>query len=353
MLRVKLWAPGLEGTPDGGHKVQVRRTAAALAATGEVHVQVDCESETHFDDVDLVHGFGLSRQACRQVRSAGIPLVMSTIYWSQRYFRRGPEPVPWHHEVAWRLRSSVELGLAGLRGHKFEKADSIAALGIEMAAIFEMADLLLPNSEGEGRALKKDLGVTTPVLVVPNAVDPGIVGEGGDDSRSGVLMVGRVEPHKNQLALIRACRSLGIDLTLVGPVHKDHTDYHAECRRHERPSGPCIRLLAPVSEESLQRLYRQSTVHALPSYFETTGLASLEAALAGCRIVTTARGYAREYFGEDADYCEPHDQTSISGALRAALARPAPRRLQERILTNFTWEHAAAATLRAYRSLGV
>jgi glycosyltransferase involved in cell wall biosynthesis len=91
-------------------------------------------------------------------------------------------------------------------------------------------------------------------------------------------------------------------------------------------------------------------VHALVSWYDTPGLVSLEAAMAGCRIVTTDRGSAREYFGSTVDYCDPADPESIRRAVVAAWERPKPARdLQRLVYRNYCWERAARATLRGYQ----
>lgn len=98
-------------------------------------------------------------------------------------------------------------------------------------------------------------------------------------------------------------------------------------------------------------LYRQARVHALPTFYETTGLVSLEAALSGCAVVTTNRGHAQEYFGDFAWYCNPDDLTSIREAVLSALDSDASHELAALIESRFTWQHTATATLSAYRSL--
>jgi glycosyltransferase involved in cell wall biosynthesis len=85
--------------------------------------------------------------------------------------------------------------------------------------------------------------------------------------------------------------------------------------------------------------------------FETTGLVSLEAALSGCNVVSTVAGYAREYLQDLVSYCEPHDVTSIRDAVLTALSSPQQTGLRQRILDNYTWEHAASATAAAYYDL--
>ncbi len=56
----------------------------------------------------------------------------------------------------------------------------------------------------------------------------------------------------------------------------------------------------------------------MPSWFETTGLSSLEAAAMGCNIVITRKGDAYEYFGDYAYYCDPESPDSIFKAIEKA-----------------------------------
>ena len=213
--------------------------------------------------------------------------------------------------------------------------------------LFELADLLLPNSDLEAAQIVTDTGATTPMHVVPNAVDPNMfTPPPATVSRNGVLYVGRLEPHKNQLGLITELSGTGVPLTIVGPEHPHHEDYAKRCRAVADES---VTFLGMLSGSRLRDAYRSALVHALPSWFETTGLVSLEAAATGCAIVTTNRGYAREYFQDFATYCDPGSKGSIRRAVELALQKPAPASLRNRILNNYTWDHTARATLAGYK----
>ncbi|OGO36010.1 MAG: hypothetical protein A2W35_14975 [Chloroflexi bacterium RBG_16_57_11] len=78
---------------------------------------------------------------------------------------------------------------------------------------------------------------------------------------------------------------------------------------------------------------------------------SLEAAAAGCRVVTTSIGSAQDYFGDLAWYCYPNDRSSIRKAVEQALQAPSSDTLRRRVLTEFTWERAAQATLHSYQQV--
>lgn len=344
-MNVVLWMS--EGEVPGGHRVQLEKTAEALSALGvEVRIEDGCEPE--LAGVDLVHGFGLSAEQIRRCRGAGLPVALSTIWWSRAY-TAGLTGGLWHPPAVWkRAKFGGSLALAAVRGRHVEKTWAWLERWQSARVRFEMADVLLPNSDMEARAIQKELGVTTPMRVVPNAVDESAFAlptAEDEQERRGALYVGRVEPHKNQLGAMRAMRRSLVPFTVMGPAHPHHPGYYREC---ERAAGDAVGLKKGVDHGNLPAVYRRHKVHVLPSWFETTGLVSLEAAICGCNIVTTNRGFAREYFGDLAWYCDPAKPASIREAVEAAHAARFQAELRQRVLDRYTWRHTAEATLKAY-----
>ena len=92
-------------------------------------------------------------------------------------------------------------------------------------------------------------------------------------------------------------------------------------------------------------------MHVLPSWFETTGLSSLEAAAMGCNIVITNKGDAKEYFMEYAYYCDPESPPSILKAVEEAARNPMNTNLPDLIRKKYTWHEAAQKTLEAYKTV--
>jgi len=104
-----------------------------------------------------------------------------------------------------------------------------------------------------------------------------------------------------------------------------------------------------VAQKDLVPIMRSAKVHVLASWFETTGLVSLEAAYCGCNIVTSRRGDQEEYFRHIAWFCEPGEPKSIRSAISEAYAAERnARHPQEFIEENYTWASAAKATLDGY-----
>ena len=336
----------------GGHVVQFEKTASALAEAG-LDVVTDFTETPPPVEVDLVHGFGLSTDQIRHWHRRGVPVALSTIYWNRSYRQDGgPGRRPSARALAGRALRSAQFARSSWRGRAAltEACLHWIADDARDLALFESADLLLPNAVGEGDSIRDDFGVSTPIVPIPNGVDPDRFAGPAEPfpQRSYVLYVGRIEPHKNQLGLIEALRGSGLPLVIAGHEHPDHPRYVRQCRA---AGSGWVTFHVSLDESELADLYRLARVHVLPSWFETTGLVSLEAALSGCSVVSTSRGYAREYFGDLAWYCDPAVTDSILSAVRSAWAAPPNPALRDRVLEHFTWKHVAEATIAAYDSL--
>jgi len=334
----------------GGHIVQLEETARALRSYG-VSATTCFDVSPDLDGVDLIHGFDLEPRQVHECRYRGLPVVISPIYWDVRY---GPEGLTdlTVRSFLGRVRRGATFAAAAMASQSRLSELSLQSVELERnkLALYEAADLLLPNSEGEADSIRRDLGVSTPMVAVPNAVNPDRFDQPGlpFTERDTVLYVGRIDPHKNQLGLIRAMRGSGKRLVLVGYDHPDHPDYVRAC--HKAGAG-WVEFAGGHPPDELPPYFASARVHAVPSWFETTGLVSLEAALSGCSLVSTDRGHARSYLGDGALYCDPADTTSIRRAVDEAWDRAPGPDIRRHVLDNFTWDHTARATAAAYRHL--
>ena len=160
-----------------------------------------------------------------------------------------------------------------------------------------------------------------------------------------ILCVARIEGRKNQLNLIRAIANTKYRLVLVGAVSTNQMNYYNQCKQ---AAGPNVEFVDFIEQDLLLDYYRKAKVHVLPSWFETTGLSSLEAAAMGCNIVITRKGDAYEYFENDAYYCDPESPDSIFQAIDQAASNKITEGLSSKVLNQFTWEIAAKKTMEAY-----
>jgi glycosyltransferase involved in cell wall biosynthesis len=345
-MRVAIWHPddGLPRIP-GGHRVQLVEVARQLTRLGH-DVRLEHDPTPNLGGVDVVHGMGLSATQIGICHRRGVPVVVSPVYWPSTY-----------HVPSSRLGSLVTRTRAGLGAFRSAWRRELLPTALRdqprvrnLLLAMEAADHLLPNANGERQAIVDDLGVSTPATTVPNGADPEIFDAGPEPGARDAIVVctGRIEPHKNQLKLIAAVRAMGIKLLLVGVPHRDHDAYYRRCLAAAERSD--VEFVGWQPQEAQVEILNRAAVHVLPSWFETTGLVSLEAALAGAKIVSTERGYAREYLEDDAWYCDPASVRSVQDAITNALNAPWQPHLRDRILERYTWAHAAAATADGYRS---
>jgi glycosyltransferase involved in cell wall biosynthesis len=214
--------------------------------------------------------------------------------------------------------------------------------------IANRATILLPNSQNEYNRLSLAYGIQKKYKVIPNGIDSSLfipvnTGELRDDRL--ILCVARIEGIKNQLNLIRALANTSYRLILIGARSTNQADYYDRCRR---AAAPNIEFVDFLEQKALLDYYRKAKVHVLPSWHETTGLSSLEAAAMGCNIVITRKGDAFEYFNEYAYYCEPESPDSIFQAVDQAARNPVPSSLAGLVRKCYNWQVAAEKTLEAY-----
>lgn len=165
-----------------------------------------------------------------------------------------------------------------------------------------------------------------------------------------VLCVARIEGIKNQLNLIRALNNTRFNLVLIGSHAPNQKTYYNACRSIAAAN---ITFIDHTPQPELVRYYQQAKVHILPSWFETTGLSSLEAAAMGCNVVITDKGDAKEYFGNNAWYCDPADPGNIRLMVEKASLGNYNEALHEMILKKYTWKQAALETYKAYQNINL
>ena len=192
-----------------------------------------------------------------------------------------------------------------------------------------------------GKVNKKDK------IMKSNGIEKIIV-EKAKELGASLAGIARIEDLKNQLSLISALKGAGIPLVLVGGLNPAHRSY---CRRvlSEVEKEKHFFYIEPLAGEMLKSAYAAAKVHVLPSWFETVGLTSLEAGLAGCNIVSTDRGYAHDYLDEYAWYCDPSKGASIRNAVMAAYAAPKCEKLKDHIKRTLNMEKICEDLIDVYQ----
>lgn len=338
----------------GGDVVHAERAATALRALG-VDVDLAATDAPRTNGYDVAHVFGIfdpptAERQMRAIRAAGTPLVLSPIWWDlTAYFTMAPRL---NRVLDHGSPERVDARIATLRAREARYRErgregrGAAKRLRDQSALLRMADVALPASEIEAYLYANVLGVVSvPCVVAPLGIDDDAFDAPRSAQRSGVICAGRVEPRKNQAALLYALRDVPVDVTIVGAAYEP--GYLALCRRWATPRTSFV---DHAPQHELVAMMARAAVHALPSWVDTPGLASLEAAATGARIVTGARGTEHEYFGAEADYADPIDPATIRAAVVRALERGPRDRGDglERRLGARTWQLHGERTLEAY-----
>ncbi|HTR28128.1 MAG TPA: glycosyltransferase family 4 protein [Puia sp.] len=342
----------------GGDTIQIGKTAEYLRAGG-IAVDIRLSNEAvDYTSYDLIHFFNIIRPAdiLPHIFRSKKPYVISPIYvdYSEfdARFRRGMA------KFVFRFLSADHIEFLKVLARRLVRGEPIVSTRYliwghrrSVKFIVRHARCLLPNSHSEYRRLAARYGVEQTYRVIPNAVDGKLFKpppEETDRTPNLILCVGRIEGIKNQIQLIRAVNGTGYTLFLIGSAAPNQQGYYDACRAI---AGANIHFIPQVSQQELIRYYSRAKVHVLPSWFETTGLSSLEAAAMGCNIVITDKGDTYEYFGDDAWYCDPGSADSIRDAFTRAASSPRKEGLIKKIGQSYTWEIAAKETAAAYQAI--
>jgi glycosyltransferase involved in cell wall biosynthesis len=337
----------------GGDTQQVLCTARELRKLG-VNADIKKASENiDYGRYDLMHLFNLIRPAdhLAHIAKSGLPYVLSTVYLDYSGFDtlgRGTLPGT-VFRITGKHRAEYLKNCYRILKRQDRLVSPSYLLGHRRAVkkVLEGAALLLPNSRSEYNRLNTDFKVTNAFRVIPNGIDTQVFRTlpAVERNENQVLCVGQIYGLKNQHRLIEATSTLGVRLVIIGKPPPNHLGYFNYCKKIAHP-GVAFHDFMP--QEQLVRFYAESKVHALPSWFETTGLSSLEAGAMGCNLVVGTGGDTRDYFRDHASFCDAGDQSAIEQALATELGKPNSPGFRDYILEHYTWEQAALETRKAY-----
>jgi glycosyltransferase involved in cell wall biosynthesis len=328
----------------GGGEVQMAAMAECLPPLG-VDARLWRPWEDALEEADCLHLFGSVREHLPVVEAArrrGVPVALSTIAWFElaNCFR---EPRP----VVRRLAA----------GARFLARTVCPPLPSWRRELYRSVDMLMPNSNAEARQLIHYFGVPAErILVTPNGADVRFAEADPQPFRdlvaedNFVLYAGRIEPRKNQLRFLCAMRGSDVPIVILGDVVPGYQWYFDQCRRM---AGPNVKFIGRIDHDDplLASAYAACGCLVLASWFETPGLAALEAGMSGTSLVLPTGGCATEYFGHQAIYVKPNDLSGIRRAVGAALDRGRSGRLASHVQNYFSWQATARITLAGYKRL--
>lgn len=157
-----------------------------------------------------------------------------------------------------------------------------------------------------------------------------------------ILTVGRIEPHKGQLATAKACKELGIRYVMVG----EDTD--------QKYTSDCIKegaeWLGKKKGKALLKLYANCSAFVLASRAEIQPLSVMEAGAQAKNIVI---GNGCEWKDiPNAEWCDWDDVNSIKIAIEKALKKKRNTELRNK-LKEMTWDKVGEMVLKIYEDISL
>lgn len=295
--------------------MQALKTAEYLRKMG-VTVDINDGGITDYSSYDIVHLFNLATigetyKYYRIARSYKKNIVLSSVYWKvKKYY------------------SHI---------NDFESIKLWDRCRIYRAEILKGCKMVYSNSKAEGELIRNEFGKWIPYTIVYNGIEvehdevPLYNFKERYNLNNYILCVGRIEKRKNQLILAEICNHFGIHLVLIGNIVDKK--YFSDCMKFKN-----VKYLGYMDSYNVYNAYRFAKLHVLPSFVETPGLSSLEAAASGCNIVSTSEGCASEYFKDMAIYCDPYNRDSIYESVKIGLKQNKDSKLKDYVLENYSWE---------------
>jgi len=328
----------------GGGEILLLKTKEYLENEGVFCKLFDMWSDK-LDDFDILHVFGTVKCCLGLMRTAknkNMKIVVEPVFFSTI-------------QRALYEHGSLQKKMEGVVRHLAKVA--LPYFPSSRRKMMVLADAVIPNSYVELKQLKRLFGISeNKMYVIPNCVDPAF--EFGDKNlflskysvKDFILSVGRIEPRKNQLNLIKALNDFDIPLVIIGDPVSDYMGYYEECKKECAKSAKFIGRI-DHGDPMLKSAYKACACFVSQGWFETPGLTTLEAGLAGAKIATTDKGCTREFFKNFVEYFDPSDISDIRDAVARAFKKEDSADFKEYIKRDLLWNVAAKKILEVYRKI--
>ncbi|GAA3717430.1 hypothetical protein GCM10022399_37520 [Terrabacter ginsenosidimutans] len=261
--------------------------------------------------------------------------------------------------------ASAHITLESLDGSVRGERRARAALRRYMRNVYSSADLVLAVSRNV-RAELESLGVTAPIELLPNGIDPtpfeptmarkararAALRIGAD--QFVVLGVGQLQPRKGIAEFLSCARHMREDrfLWVGSALFGAMSASRGTISRAVRDSPPNVTFVGQVPREEIARYYHAADVFLLPSRHETFGLAAVEAGIAGLPLVLWDIPAASDVFGHVHGACATaRDTAGLVREIRALKKSPEARHARGAAAREASLSYGSAAV--ATRSLEI
>ncbi len=357
----------------GGDAVQMEQTAQELNKLG-VHVDIKTNWDFDYTNYDLIHIFQLDWVSenylyAYNAQKAGKKIVLSPIHHNIQEVKAYDDTFTFGYRRLSALvlgnqfhRDTLKIFYRALSNpEKRIPAMYAITYGLKRLhqKVIKASNKVLVQTQLEAEDLIKAYNTPFEWVLVPNGVGHAFLTDLTQKTNllpfaDYILCVGRIEARKNQLSIIEAVKNLrsqtkqDLKLVFLGQLSLSHKEYTQQFK-DQLTKNPWITHVETLAYEKMPCLYKFAKVAVSASWFETTGLTSLEALYCGTNAVASGNR-TKELLGNQVSYCNPSSVESISSAIWTQLQNPRPA-ISDDFKTQYTWKNVAEKTLKAYRDL--
>ncbi|MGN8226480.1 glycosyltransferase family 4 protein [Gracilimonas sp. BCB1] len=341
-MRVGYVSPMSIAAVNGGLRNQALQTTKHITSFGAEPYLISPWDDIKEMDLDLVHVFGASIEnvgIVDQIKAMGLPLALSPVFFSNRnaaFIKR-----------ALKMEQLSSAFGSGIRSDFSVKTN-----------LCRKADVILPNTSAEADLIRNGFSIPDDqIRVIPNGVEQKFADAKPDlfietyGLKDFVLFAGQAgAERKNVIKLLEVANEVDAPLVIIGSFYRDQ--YGKKCIILANKAGN-VTLIDTLDHDSelLASAYAASSVFVLPSQFETPGIAAMEAALAGSKIVITGRGGTKDYFDGYAEFINPDSSKSILNGIKEALNKASSDSLKNHLLEKYSWQRVAELTANQYKRI--
>jgi glycosyltransferase involved in cell wall biosynthesis len=215
------------------------------------------------------------------------------------------------------------------------------------------ASIVHATSDLEANELRQ-LGVTAPIVVIPNGVESRPRPSDDRPKSKTVLFMSRIHEKKGVAELVTAWRRINDPqwkLIIAGP---DESNMIAGLNLS---ASDRIEFVGEVSGADKWRLLESASVFVLPTHSENFGLVIAESLMAGTPVITTHGAPWQVLEEHHAGWWIPMSVDSVVLTLRNAMAMPMSEladmglRGHDLVVERFGWQQIGQQMLEVYRSL--
>lgn len=246
--------------------------------------------------VDLFHG--LSNELPRGIRNSGIPSVVTihdVVFMRYPEFYKSVDRKIYFKKVKHACKSATRI----IAISRQTKQDLVTFFNVPPERIEIIHQPVAPVFFSNP--------VTTNVKTKYNLPD------------KFLLSVGTIEPRKNQLVVLQAVQSAGLNIPVVF-VGKN-TGYTLKLKKYiaEHKMEAQVMFLTGLPEKDLAYIYRLASLSVYISVFEGFGLPVIESMASGCPVITSSVSVLPETAGDAAVLCNPADPETLGMKIRMLL----------------------------------